>query len=123
MGYSCTDFTDDVLDLLVERELIHGDHIPDEDQAGQMALVRAAIESLIERAKHDGQRQPFAWCRTCDTVSHYSGDWYDGECPSCADKSEPDGEDPLGAEDFDEDKAEERRKGLDAPELDEEDGE
>jgi hypothetical protein len=26
-------------------------------------------------------------CRSCGETSEYNGDWYDGECPSCADAS------------------------------------
>lgn len=28
-------------------------------------------------------------CITCGETSEYNGDWYNGECPPCADASEP----------------------------------
>ena len=50
MTYSCSDFTDDVLNCLVEAGAIEADAIPDNNPGGQADLVVAAIISMHRAA-------------------------------------------------------------------------
>ena len=49
MAYSCTDFTDDVLNKLVDAGLIQAEDVPDDDPETQGQLAVAAIDTLLER--------------------------------------------------------------------------
>lgn len=49
MSYSCSDFTDDVLELLVNRGLIKESAIPADDPLAQYVLVRKAIDKVAPK--------------------------------------------------------------------------
>jgi len=47
MAFSCTDFTDDVLNNLTELGLIRAEDVEEDDPRAQANLVRAAINGLV----------------------------------------------------------------------------
>lgn len=49
MTYSCTDFTDDVINRLIELDLINKNTVPAEDTREQANIVLRAIDSLASR--------------------------------------------------------------------------
>ncbi|WP_175145536.1 hypothetical protein, partial [Paraburkholderia phenoliruptrix] len=49
MTYSCTDFTDDVINRLIELDLIKKDIVPADDTQEQANIVLRAIDSLASR--------------------------------------------------------------------------
>jgi hypothetical protein len=50
MAFSCTDFTDDVLNNLTELGLIRAADVEEDDPQAQANLVRAAINGLVVKA-------------------------------------------------------------------------
>jgi len=49
MSYTCTDFTDDVVNAFVDHGLINDDDVPDDDPSAQADLVFEALNKLIKQ--------------------------------------------------------------------------
>lgn len=49
MTYSCVDFTDDILNKLVEAGLIQPEEVPGDDPEAQAQLAVGAIDTLLEQ--------------------------------------------------------------------------
>jgi hypothetical protein len=49
MGYSCTDFTDDMLDAFINHKLLHKHKLPHNDVSVQADRVLDALDKLVRQ--------------------------------------------------------------------------
>ena len=71
-------------------ERSHWDEVPGhpvEDWRYEVANNDTRL-GYLDWVQHRAEADPDAYCRTCFEPEDGCGDGYDGECPSCADKTE-----------------------------------